>query len=135
MTIPPPEKDRFPYPEDTVVALADDAAAVADAVRKLEAIGIGGDGVDLLEGPEGAGRIDPDGQEHGTAGQRKRRIQDITGSDAANARQYAEHLRLGGRLLAVGVGDREQAQQAGGALREAGLTSVRYYSRHLVESL
>lgn len=135
MSIPPPDKDRFPYPTDTVVAIAGDDAAVTEAVRGLDAAGIPGDRVDLLQGPDGAERIDPDGRGHGSSGQHTRRVQNFWGNDASNAREYAEQLRRGSQLLAVSVSDREQAQLAGGALRDAGLTSVRYYSRHVVESL
>lgn len=135
MSTPPPDKDRFPYPSDTVVAIARDAAAVTEAVRRLDAVGISADQVDVLEGPDGAERIDPDGVGHGAKGQHRRRVQDFWGSEAADAREYADDLRTGGRLVAVGVGNRDQAQLAGGLLRDAGLSRVRYYGRFSVESL
>lgn len=135
MSTPPPDKDRFPYPSDTVVAIARDADVVAEAVRSLDAAGIRPDRVDLLEGPDGAERIDPDGAGHGATGQRRRQVQDLWGSDASDAREYAEHLRTGGRLVAVSVRNRDQAQLAGGLLRDAGLSRVRYYGRFSVESL
>lgn len=135
MSTPPPDKDRFPYPSDTVVAIARDAAAVTEAVRSLDAAGISADRVDLLEGPDGAKRIDPEGAGHGAKGRHRRRVQDLWGSEASDAREYAEHLRAGGRLVAVSVRDRDEAQLAGGFLRGAGLSRVRYYGRFSVESL
>lgn len=135
MSTPPPDKDRFPYPSDTVVAIARDADAVTEAVRSLHAAGIRADRVDLLEGADGAERIDPEGVGHGAKGQHRRRVQDFWGDDASNAREYAEHLRAGGRLVAVSTEDRDEAQRAGGLLRDAGLTAVRYFGRFSVESL
>ena len=58
--------DRFiAYPDRAVVAVIDDHAGAEAAIRDLRGAGFDANAITLLQGPEGADRIDGMGRAHG----------------------------------------------------------------------
>lgn len=128
--------DTFPYPTGSVVGVLSDSAAVENARRRLEAAGFDLARCDMLHGEEGLARIDVSGDAHGTSGFLMRRLQSALSDDAANVRDYAEHLNAGHYVLGVPVGEDEAAKvRAADALRGSSAESVHYFAENYVEDL
>ena len=132
----PNDRDRFPYPGGNVVGVLADDVALDDARKRLEQAGFGPDRYDVLQGERDVGRIDLEGEGHGLCGTIVRKLQAIFSDDAADARQYAEHLRAGHYVVGVSVGEDEAAKaSAANALRAADAQSLKYYAENYVEDL
>jgi hypothetical protein len=132
----PNARDRFPYPGGNVVGVLSDNAALDDARKRLEQAGFGPDRYDVLHGERDVEQIDLEGEGHGLGGTIVRKLQAIFSDDAADARQYAEHLRAGHYVVGVSVGEDETAKEsAANALRGADAQSLKYYAENYVEDL
>lgn len=132
----PNARDRFPYPEGTVIGVLTDDAAAAAARERLEQAGFGPDRYEVLHGEAGVARIDVEGDAHGFGGTIRRKLQSLLGDEADQARRYAETLRAGHYLVGVEVREDEAAKQhAANALRAAGAQSIDYYAGNYVEDL
>jgi hypothetical protein len=132
----PNARDRFPYPGGNVVGVLSDNAALDDARKRLEQAGFGPDRYDVLHGERDVERIDLEGEGHGLGGTIVRKLQAIFSDDAADARQYAEHLRAGHYVVGVSVGEDETAKESvANALRGADAQSLKYYAENYVEDL
>ena len=128
--------DRFPYPGGSVVGVLADDAALDDARKRLEQAGFGPDRYDVLQGERDVERIDLEGEGHGLGGTIVRKLQAMFSDDAADARQYAEHLRAGHYVVGVSVGEDEAAKErAANALRAADAQALNYYAENYVEDL
>ena len=136
MTDDPNARDRFPYPEGSVIGVMHDDAAATAARERLAQAGFGPDRYEVLHGADDLARIDVDGEAHGRGGAIRRKLQSLLSDDADHARRYADALRDGEYLVGVDVREDEAAkQQAAEALRAAGARSIDYYAENYVEEL
>lgn len=127
--------DRFPYPDNAVVAVV---AADDDPNRYKRALadaGFAGDAVGYLHGEQDAQSLDVEGERHGLKGHIIRSLQGAAGQDLADIRSHADALREGKTLVAVTVETREQAHSVGNALKQTGATPIYFYGKGTVETL
>jgi hypothetical protein len=135
-TSPDTTRDRFPYPEGTVIGVLLDETADGLARERLAQAGFGPESYDVLQGAADVGRIDVEGEAHGLAGTVKRWFQGVMSDDADHARRYADHLRHGHLVLGVTVGEDAAAKaRAADALRGADAKFINYYAENYVEDL
>jgi hypothetical protein len=136
VTDEPHARDQFPYPTGDVVAVFLDEAAFSAAREHLEQEGFAPGDCLILHGEGDAEQVDVSGERHGWAGSIIRRLQDVITDEGSHARRYAEHLRAGHYVVAVAVGDDEDAKvRAAQALAAAHADSLTYYHPHYIEDL
>jgi hypothetical protein len=128
--------DRFiAYPDRAVVAVIDDSAAAAAAVRDLQETGFEAAAITVLEGPEGADRIDGMGRAHGI-GSRLRRLLAFTVMDQLpDFVLYERALRDGRTVLIVRAPADADKRRAHEILRAHGGHFANYYGRFATEEL
>lgn len=131
-----PAHDRFPYPAGDVVGILADEAAFDVARKRLEEAGFSPEQYEVLHGESGITQIDTTGAAHGWTGRMLRRLQGAATDEGEHARRYAEHLREGGYVVGVAVGDDEAAKRrAAEALRGARAAFLVYYATNYIEDL
>ena len=128
--------DRFiAYPDRAVVAVIDDPPAAEVAVRDLEGAGFDAGALTVLEGPEGADRIDGMGRAHGI-GSRLRRLLAFTVMDQLpDFVLYERALRDGRTVLIVRAPADADKRRAHEILRAHGGHFANYYGRFATEEL
>ena len=132
-TSPP---DRFPYPRQLVVGSFESEEGLSDALDALKQRGFDPDGWDVLHGEQDARSLDPEGTAHGVGGKMIRALQSAFSFEREHAREYAARLRSGDYVLAVSVGDNEQAKvRAAEAMRANGGDFINYYADTNIEAL
>jgi hypothetical protein len=126
--------DRFiAYPDRAVVAVVDDPTAAEAAARELADAGV--DAVTVLQGPEGADRIDGMGRAHGL-GSRLRRLVAFTVMDQLpDFVLYERALRDGRSVLIVRAPADADKRRAHEILRRHGGHFTNYYGRFATEEL
>ena len=126
--------DRFiAYPDRAVVAVIDDPTAAEAAARELADAGV--DAVTVLQGPEGADRIDGMGRAHGL-GSRLRRLVAFTVMDQLpDFVLYERALRDGRSVLIVRAPADADKRRAHEILRRHGGHFTNYYGRFATEEL
>jgi hypothetical protein len=130
-----PTFDRFPYPRRLVVGLLRDEQGVQRASERLRRGGFESDRYTVLHGADDARSLDVTGEAHGLRGEVIRALQAASGDDLDHVRRHAEHLAGGGYVVAVAVGEDEDAKQrAADALRADG-EFLNYYADNYIESL
>jgi hypothetical protein len=128
--------ERFPYPRQLVVGVFRDEEDVQRAIEALARAGVGPEHREVLHGEQDARSLDVSGEAHGFRGHVIRLLQAASGEDLEHARRHAEHMRSGHYVLAVAVGEDEQAKQrAAGIMRESGGEFLNYYADNYIESL
>jgi hypothetical protein len=129
-------QDSFPYPGGNVIGGLPDEAAFASARESLEQSGFGPDRYQVLHGQDDAMRIDVTGETHGWTGTVIRKLQAVMSDEAEITRSYAEYVREGHYLVAVSVGDDDNAKRlATDALHAADAQFLTYFSAHTIEDL
>ena len=128
--------DRFiAYPDRAVVAVIDEPSAAAAASRDLQETGFEAVAITVLEGPEGADRIDGMGRAHGI-GSRLRRLLAFTVMDQLpDFVLYERALRDGRTVLIVRAPADADKRRAHGILRAHGGHFANYYGRFATEEL
>jgi len=128
--------DRFiAYPDRAVVAVIDDLAGAGAATGDLRGAGFDAAAITLLQGPEGADRIDGMGRAHGV-GSRLRRLLAFTVMDQLpDFVLYERALRDGRSVLIVRAPKDEDKRRAHGILRTHGGHFTNYYDRFATEEL
>lgn len=128
--------DRFiVYPDRAVVAVIDEPSAAAAATRDLGEAGFEAAAITLLEGPEGADRIDGMGRAHGI-GSRIRRLLAFTVMDQLpDFVLYERALRDGRTVLIVRAPADADKRRAHEILRAHGGHFANYYGRFATEEL
>jgi hypothetical protein len=128
--------DRFiAYPDRAVVAVIDEPSAVAGAARELQESGFEAAAITVLEGPEGADRIDGMGRAHGI-GSRLRRLLAFTVMDQLpDFVLYERALRDGRSVLIVRAPADADKRRAHEILRAHGGHFANYYGRFATEEL
>jgi hypothetical protein len=130
-----PTFDRFPYPRQLVVGLLRDEQGVDRASKRLRTGGFETDRYTVLHGADDARSLDVTGEAHGLRGQVIRVLQAASSDDLEHVRRHAQHLASGGYVVAVAVGEDEDAKQrAADALRADG-EFLNYYADNYIESL
>ena len=130
-----PTFDRFPYPRRLVVGLFDDEQSVQRASERLRRGGFESDRYMVLHGADDARSLDVTGEAHGLRGEVIRALQAVASDDLDHVRRHAEHLAGGGYVVAVAVGEDEDAKRrAADALRSDG-EFLNYYADNYIESL
>jgi hypothetical protein len=130
-----PTFDRFPYPRRLVVGLLRDEPGVHRASERLRRAGLGSARYTVLHGADDARSLDVTGEAHGLRGEVIRALQAASSDDLDHVRRHAEHLAGGGYIVAVAVGEDEDAKQrAADALRADG-EFLNYYADNFIESL
>jgi hypothetical protein len=126
--------DRFiAYPDRAVVAVVDDPTAAEAAARELADAGV--DAVTVLQGPEGADRIDGMGRAHGL-GSRLRRLVAFTVMDQLpDFVLYERALRDGRSVLIARAPADADKRRAHEILRRHGGHFTNYYGRFATEEL
>jgi hypothetical protein len=128
--------ERFPYPRRLVVSLFENEQDLQHAVEALERIGFDSESYEVLEGEEDARSLDLEGAAHGPSGRVLRALQAASSYDRDHTRRHVEQLQGGGQVLAVLVGEDEDAKRrAADAMREHGGEFINYYADTYVESL
>ena len=128
--------ERFPYPRRLVVGLFESEQDVQHAVEALERVRFDSDSYEVLQGEEDARSLDLEGAAHGVSGRVLRALQGASSYDRDHTRRHVEHLQRGGQVLAVLVGEDEDAKRrAADAMREHGGEFINYYADTYVESL
>jgi hypothetical protein len=128
--------ERFPYPRRLVVGLFKSEQDLQHAVEALERVRFDSDSYEVLRGEEDARSLDLEGGAHGVSGRVLRAVQAASSFDREHTRRHVQHLQGGGQVLAVLVGDDENAKRrAGDAMREHGGDFINYYADTYVESL
>jgi hypothetical protein len=131
-----PPFERFPYPRQLVVGVFGDEENLQRALTGLERAGFGSDRYEVLHGEQDARSLDIKGDAHGLRGNVIRALQSAASDDFDHVRRHAEHLRAGDHVLAVGVGEDDDAKtRAADALRAAGGEFINYYADNYIESL
>ena len=128
--------DRFiAYPDRAVVAVIDEPSAAAAATRDLRETGFEAAAITVLEGPEGADRIDGMGRAHGI-GSRIRRLLAFTVMDQLpDFVLYERALRDGRSVLIVRAPADADKRRAHEILRAHGGHFANYYGRFATEEL
>ena len=123
------------YPNRAVVAVVNDPSAAAAAARDLEAAGFEAGAITVLEGPQGAARIDGMGRAHGL-GSRLRRLLAFTVMDQLpDFVLYERALREGRSVLIVRAPGDADKRRAHEILRARGGHFANYYGRFATEEL
>jgi hypothetical protein len=132
----PAAPDRPPYPLEMVAGTFGDEQSVQRAVGALRRAGFQPADCDILHGAEDAESLDVTGEAHGLRGRVIRALQAASSSDLDHVRHHAQHLRAGGYVIGVDVGEDEEAKRrAAGALRAGGGEFLHYYADLYIESL
>jgi hypothetical protein len=132
----PAEPDRPPYPLGMVVGTFGDEQSAQRAVEALRREGFQPEDYDVLHGAEDAESLDVTGDAHGLKGRVIRALQAASSHDLDHVRHHAGHLRAGGYVIGVEVGEDEDAKRrAAGALRAGGGEFLNYYADLYIESL
>jgi hypothetical protein len=128
--------DRFiAYPDRAVVAVIDDPSEAAAAEREMQQAGFDAGAITVLEGPEGAARIDGMGRAHGI-GSRLRRLLAFTVMDQLpDFVLYERALRDGRSVLIVRAPADADKRRAHEILRGHGGHFANYYGRFATEEL
>ena len=128
--------DRFiAYPERAVLAVIDEPSAAEAAVRELQEAGFDVGTTTILEGAEGAARIDGMGRAHGL-GSRIRRLLAFTVMDQLpDFVLYERALRDGRRVVMVRAPREMDKRRAHEILRAHGGHFTNYYGRFATEEL
>jgi hypothetical protein len=128
--------DRFiAYPDQAIVAVVDDPSAADAAAAELRTAGFDDDAITVLQGPEGADRIDGMGRAHGL-GSRLRRLLAFTVMDQLpDFVLYERALRDGRSVLIVRAPGDADKRRAHVILRERGGHFTNYYGRFATEEL
>jgi hypothetical protein len=128
--------DRFiAYPDRAVVAVIDDPAAAQVAARALQEDGFDHGAITVLEGPEGAARIDGLGRAHGL-GSRVRRLLAFTVMDQLpDFVLYERALRDDRSVVMVRAPGDADKRRAHEILRANGGHFTNYYGRFATEEL
>jgi hypothetical protein len=128
--------ERFPYPRCLVVGLFESEQDVQHVGEALERVGFESDSYEVLHGEEDARSLDAEGVAHGVGGRVLRALQAVSSYDREHTRRHVEHLQGGRQVLAVMVGEDEDAKRrAARAMREHGGEFINYYADTYVESL
>jgi hypothetical protein len=128
--------ERFPYPRRLVVGLFEREQDLRHAVEALARVGFESDSYEILQGEDDARSLDLEGAEHGVGGRVLRALQAASSNDREHTRRHVEHLQAGGQILAVFVGEDEDAKRRGAAaMRDHGGEFINYYADVYVESL
>jgi hypothetical protein len=128
--------ERFPYPRQLVVGVFRHEEDLQRALEALERAGFEPERREVLHGEQDARSLDVSGEAHGFRGHVMRLLQAASSEDLDHVRRHAEHLRAGHYVLAVAVGDDEQAKQrAAGAMRDSRGEFLNYYADNYIESL
>ena len=123
------------YPDRAVVAVIDDTPRAEAAASDLRGAGIDTDAITVLQGPEGADRIDGMGRAHGL-GSRLRRLLAFTVMDQLpDFVLYERALREGRSVLIVRAPKDEDKRRAHDILRAHGGHFANYYGRFATEEL
>jgi hypothetical protein len=123
------------YPDRAVVAVIDDAKEADAAARDLKEGGFDAGAITVLEGAEGAARIDGMGRAHGL-GSRLRRLLAFTVMDQLpDFVLYERALRDGRTVLIVRAPADADKRRAHEILRAHGGHFANYYGRFATEEL
>ena len=129
-------EDRFPYPRELVVGVVRTTEDVDRALASLQDAGFASDAAQVLHGEDDARSLDVSGDAHGFRGQVIRTLQAAVSSDLDHVRRHAEHMRAGDYVVAVAVGEDDDAKRrAADALHAADAHFVNYYGNNYIESL
>jgi hypothetical protein len=128
--------ERFPYPLGLVVGVLRSTEQVQRAEEELERAGLTSQRREVLHGEDDARSLDVSGDAHGLRGRLIRALQQAASPDLDHARRHAEYMRAGDYVLAVEVGNDEDAKRGvADALRAAGAEFLNYYGENYIESL
>ena len=128
--------DRPPYPLEMVAGTFGDEPSVERAVETLQREGFQPDDYDVLHGAKDADSLDVTGEAHGLRGRLIRALQAASSNDLDHVRHHARHLRTGGYVIGVEVGEDEDAKRrAANALRAGGGEFLHYYADLYIEAL
>jgi hypothetical protein len=131
-----PKFERFPYPLHLVVGLFESEQELRHVTEGLERVGFEPDRYEVLQGEEDARSLDVEGSAHGVSGRVLRALQAASSYDREHTRRHVEHLDGGGQVLAVFVGEDEDAKRrAADVMREHGGDFINYYADKYVEAL
>jgi hypothetical protein len=128
--------DRFiAYPERAILAVIDDASAAAAAVHDLRDAGFDPSAITILEGTDGAARIDGMGRANGPVARLRRLLAFTVMDQLPDFILYERALRDGRSVLLVHAPEDSNKRRAHEILRGHGGHFMNYYGRFATEEL
>lgn len=133
---PDPAQDNYQFnPIERVTGLYDAHDPATAAVDALRAAGLSESDIEVFAGEEGMRRIDPTGDEHGTAGKIFRVVESWVSDTSDFHAMAAAHLAAGGYVVAAWVGNDDNARKdtVMQVLADQGARDVKYWHSLFVE--
>jgi uncharacterized protein (TIGR02246 family) len=127
----PKREDFIPYPTNRVVGTIADAHNAHAAIDALLEAGFDRQDIDLLQGEEGAQRLDLTGAEHGLLAQLQRTLIRTAGpvAEYKHLLHHLEDVRAGRSVVMVLAKQRDQRIRAADILNAYGADFVGFYGR------
>ena len=123
------------YPDRAVVAVIDRSADAEEAAAVLGSAGFAGDAVSVLQGPQGADRIDGMGRAHGIRSRIRRLLAFTVMDQLPDFVLYERAVRDGRSVLIVRAERDADKRRAHEILRRHGGHFANYYGRFATEEL
>jgi hypothetical protein len=123
------------YPFDRMLAAFTDAADGARAIEAVRALGIPDGDITLLQGDDGADRLDGTGAAHGVAARIRRAIDFTMMDQLVDFAAYENAVRSGGATVMVKVRGDTRKSAVAAALQECGGHFLNYYGRFATEEI
>lgn len=117
-----------------IYGVLNDLEAVRILAQRLVDLGCGDQQVEILEGEDGARRLDPDGRHHGLVARLVRMLQAMT-DERVHVERYTRELLLGRFVVSVSVPNRALYGPICEAFKDAGGHSVSAYGPFVVEQI
>jgi hypothetical protein len=132
---PDPHDHGYEYaPHLAVTAFFPADQAPDAALRALEDAGFDRERIDVFTGPDGADRLDPEGQHHGRWVRFRKALEEVFSDDRIAFHGADETLRSGGTVVEVFThGEKQKREQAVAILKGGGGRDVIYWGKWVNE--
>lgn len=123
------------YPENDVIAVADDAVDAERIAAALREAGVPEGDVDLIPGRHFLAMSQSAARRRSLLGRLFAAVSRLFSDDAANEQLFVEEARKGHALLIVHAPDAATLERVRGVLAQSRVHDARYYGRATVEAL
>jgi hypothetical protein len=129
------DSDFIFYPTNKVVGIIDDPDDAKAALRDLKAAGFTTDDIEVLTGKEGAHRIDPTGEVHGTSARIIRWLQKFGDMEPEHVRRHEQELLAGHYGIGVTAKEPEARERVRKILKSHNGHFINFYGEWVIEAL